>query len=83
MCLKVSWRENILNLLCIDNTEKGKKIYYVWFWNEKGLHIQSNQWKTLRQEVIRENEWLFGMITVKQNTEKAQRHSPISYQNNI
>lgn len=58
---------------------KGKKIYYVWFWNEKGLHIQGNQWKSLRQEVIRENEWLFGMITVKQNTENAQRHSPISY----
>ena len=24
-----------------------------------------NQWKTLRQRVIRENEWLFGMIIDK------------------
>lgn len=38
-----------------DNTEKGKKIYYVWFWKEKGLHIQGKQWRAQRQRLIREN----------------------------
>ena len=38
-----------------------------------------NQWKTLRQRVIRENEWLFGMIIVRQNTEKTQSYSPFFF----
>lgn len=40
-----------------------------------------NQWKTLRQRVIRENEWLFGMIIVRQNTEKTQNYSPFFFFN--